>query len=411
MPPQAYPTTPDPEIFLAIGGDLRLAGADAPEVFIESGDSVTVDSEPGGARVRVSTLGDCSLRVPRQARLTLESVGGDARPVKDVAGPLVIGAVGGDLMLRRTGPVQAGQVGGDVSAREIAGPFNLAGAGGDVSAREIAGPFSSGFVGGDLSVREARAGAEGEAGGDVILNLNFAPGQAYRFRANGDLICRVPPGASARLAITCNGELSVDVPGARQEPAEAGTLVILGDGAAEVQLASNGDVTLSDVTITSSGVAESGDDFGENLAAQIEAQVAAKMAEVERELNAQFGELNLNLSGLGRLNAQDIAARARRAAEAARRKQEAAQRKVEAAQRKAERVAERVAERTGRTRRGWGFTIGAPMPPRPAAPPRPPAPSEPISDQERLTILRLLEQGKISAGDAEKLLAALEGKS
>ena len=85
MPPQAYPTTPDPEIFLAIGGDLRLAGADAPEVFIESGDSVTVDSEPGGARVRVSTLGDCSLRVPRQARLTLESVGGDARPVKDVA--------------------------------------------------------------------------------------------------------------------------------------------------------------------------------------------------------------------------------------------------------------------------------------------------------------------------------------
>ncbi len=31
MPPQAYPTTPDPEIFLAIGGDLRLAGADAPE--------------------------------------------------------------------------------------------------------------------------------------------------------------------------------------------------------------------------------------------------------------------------------------------------------------------------------------------------------------------------------------------
>ncbi|MBL8058002.1 MAG: hypothetical protein JNK29_14955, partial [Anaerolineales bacterium] len=399
MPLPVYPTTPEPEISLTVGGDLRLAGADADEVVVEAGDAVTVEAQPDGAQVRIAALGDCSLRVPRRARLTVENVGGDARPVKDVAGPLVIGGVGGDLMLRRTGPVQAGQVGGDVSAREIAGPFSLAGAGGDVSAREIAGPFSAGFVGGDLSVREARAGAEGQAGGDVILNLNFAPDQPYRFQANGDIICRVPPDASARLEIACTGELSVDVPGARQEPAEAGTLVILGAGAAQVRLESNGDVALSDVTAASSGVAESGDDFGENLAAQIEAQVAAKMAEVERELNAQFGDLNLNLGGLGRMNAQEIAARARRAAEAARRKHEAAQRKVEAAQRKAERTSERMADRLVRPRRGWGFTASVPaaprpnVPPRPTVPPRPPAPSEPISDQERLTILRLLEQG------------------
>ena len=38
-------------------------------------------------------------------------------------------------------------------------------------------------------------------------------------------------------------------------------------------------------------------------------------------------------------------------------------------------------------------------------------PSEPISEQERLMILQMLEEGKISVAEAQKLLAALEGRS
>jgi hypothetical protein len=33
-----------------------------------------------------------------------------------------------------------------------------------------------------------------------------------------------------------------------------------------------------------------------------------------------------------------------------------------------------------------------------------------VSDEERMSILRMLEQGKINVAQAEKLLAALEGK-
>jgi hypothetical protein len=35
---------------------------------------------------------------------------------------------------------------------------------------------------------------------------------------------------------------------------------------------------------------------------------------------------------------------------------------------------------------------------------------EPVSDEERLTILRMLQEKKISLEEAEKLLAAIEGK-
>ena len=39
------------------------------------------------------------------------------------------------------------------------------------------------------------------------------------------------------------------------------------------------------------------------------------------------------------------------------------------------------------------------------------AASDPVSEEERLMILQMLEQGNISLEEAEQLLAALEGKS
>mgnify|MGYP003383801076 CR=1 FL=1 len=47
---------------------------------------------------------------------------------------------------------------------------------------------------------------------------------------------------------------------------------------------------------------------------------------------------------------------------------------------------------------------------RPPAPPVPPKPKRaPATDEERMMILRMVEQGKISVEQAEKLLAALTG--
>jgi hypothetical protein len=52
---------------------------------------------------------------------------------------------------------------------------------------------------------------------------------------------------------------------------------------------------------------------------------------------------------------------------------------------------------------------GAPIPP--VAPPAPQRPtSEPVTDAERLAILKMLQDKKITLQDAEKLLAALDGK-
>jgi hypothetical protein len=103
---------------------------------------------------------------------------------------------------------------------------------------------------------------------------------------------------------------------------------------------------------------------------------------------------------------QEATQRAMRAAEQGQRHSDRAQRRVEAAMRRAEEKMRAAERRT----RFMGVVVGR----RPAAPIPPVAPpvpvSEPVSDAERLTVLKMLQDKKISLQDAEKLLAALEGK-
>jgi hypothetical protein len=88
------------------------------------------------------------------------------------------------------------------------------------------------------------------------------------------------------------------------------------------------------------------------------------------------------------------------------------QRRVDTAMRRAEekmRSAEHRSMHMGIKVGRFGASIERPgIPPIPPMPPRPPA--EPVTDEERLTILKMLQEKKISLQDAEKLLAALDGK-
>jgi hypothetical protein len=116
-------------------------------------------------------------------------------------------------------------------------------------------------------------------------------------------------------------------------------------------------------------------------------------------------------AGLSDQESEQIIERARasnerataQAQERMRRTQEKLERKLEAARRRSEmkaQAAERRAQFHGR--RSWNVEW-------PTTPPAPP--KEPVSDEERLMILRMLEQKKITLEEAEELLSALEGKN
>jgi hypothetical protein len=424
-----------PEVVLpSIGGDLRLSGWEQNQFQAESDEDRSLTAEQKNGNITLHCHADCTVRVPRRARLRIQHVGGDAR-VKSVEGPVEIQNVGGDLVLRRTVEVAVGNVSGDLSAKKIDGSLRIGAVGGDVSARSVAGEFQADTVGADLYLRDLDAGARARVGADVILNLDFAPNHTYEFKAGGDILCRVPPDASVKLELHAGGEISVDAMGAQVTGNAHSKWVTLGTGEAQVKLDAGGDLSITSLTADPEAMGDFGEHFGEEfgvmaeelasqIETQIESQIEAQMADFEKQLSERMANLNFGMGG-AHVNAEEIAARAQHAAERvaaqARRQAKAAQRKAErqadavrrraeAAQRRAERMAERHqrhAEHKPKFGRGFPFNFEVPRPPKPPMPPTPP--SEPVSNDERMTILRMLEQGKITVDQAEKLLAALEG--
>jgi hypothetical protein len=145
------------------------------------------------------------------------------------------------------------------------------------------------------------------------------------------------------------------------------------------------------------------EEFSQQIADQIEAQVETQL----EVLNDEMEKLSSTIehSGLSQDEMDRIMEQARESSERAaarsqeniRRAQEKLERKLAATQRKAE-LRAKAAER--RSQRGTGFTWPPPTETRPKTA---------VSDEERLVVLRMLEEKKISLEEAEQLLAALEG--
>ncbi|MCC7358591.1 MAG: hypothetical protein IT317_03890 [Anaerolineales bacterium] len=430
---------PEAAIYVTAHGELRLSGWDHDQFVAEAADEHTLRLDQGQTPLALTAESDVAVRVPRGARVVVTSVGGDAQ-VKGLEGPLHLQNVGGDLRLRQTADTEIGNVGGDMSAKKVGGFLRVGQVGGDLLAHRVQGDLAVEHVGGDLFLRDVEGGVQAAAGGDVSLNVDFRPGQVYQVQTNSDLTCRADPAADALFDATAGGDLNVNLPGAQIEGNGRHKRVRLGGGDPAVTLKAGGDLNLSGAASSGESLDDFGDRFGEDFgvmadefAAQIETtietQIESQLADFERQLNEKLAGLN---TGTVHLKAEELAAKARRVAErqaeqAKRRLErqgETARRHAEAAQRRAEQQAERArrqaeaAQRraevfTRRSRSGSTWSVGfaaGPRPPAPPAPPNPPAPpAAPVSDEERMTILRMVEQGKISVEDAEKLLAALEG--
>jgi hypothetical protein len=390
MEQQVFSTTANPTVVIeAVQGDLHIMGWEQSDVLARARSEHDLTATQEGDLVRVSCNGECVMRVPQDASLRIQLVNGDAR-VKSMRGPLTIGRVAGDLGIQGAGATEVDTAQGDCLARAIQGDFKANHVTGDASVREVRGQLTVSAAAGDLRLADIAGGVTATAGGDASVSLSPAPGQAYRVSAGGDLVLRVPPGASARVSMTSNAnQIRVRAAGVPNGAGKGSRQVTLGAGDAEVVLAAGGDILLAE-----DAESRPADDIGVRLEAEF----------------TSMGE------AIGR-RAQEAAERAARHAEAH------AQRAAQKAARKAERIAERVAREAERQTRDWPFSrrgfpfeapFGSPSPrpgPRPAPQPAPRPAPQPVTDEERLAVLRMVEQKKITVEQAEQLLAALEGRT
>lgn len=363
-------------MFDSIGGDISLVGWDGSEVLIKADDD-EVHLEQNGSEVKLSCDDDISLRVPKASTLSFVRIGGDAA-IRGVSGDIEITDISGDLSMRDMGSVSIGNIASDLSIRGAHGNLYIKNAAADVSLRDVDGHVTIDSVADDLALRGARGNIKVNVGEDVVVYLDPRDDGEYLVTAGDDILLVLPTHANATVKMQ-GDEIEVKWPGMDEDREATERTVVLGNGAAQITLSAGGDVRLTNDL----NAGNSADEFG------------------------NFAGLNFDWSGFGERISRQVE---RATGQAAKRAEEAARRAERLAQDAAKR-AERHAERHARRFKGgfevgrWNWDLGLKGMPTPPGAPK----SEPVADEERMAILKMLQEKKITADQAEQLLKALEG--
>ena len=398
MSTQVFETDGAPTLSLVLcQGDLDIRGWSRPTVRLQ-GASGKLEASQEAETVMISSPSDLRIEAPYESTLHIQAVHGDAR-IKRIDGEVAIDSIHGDLVLNRVGPATLQTVYGDVSARTVDGDLQVGAVHGDFSARQIDGDLSVQTVGRDLGLRDLHGSAEADnVHGDIRLRTALFPGRVYRFKAGGDLVARVTSDSHADLTLRSGRDKPrVKAQLSDQKVSEHEISGRLGDGGAEAVLEAGRDLVLSiqdseqpsDWDELAVGVGSLGAEFGlefASLAEEITAQIEAQMAGVSAQLEEKLAHLSMIDE---------------RTASAAQRVQQQAEQAAERIRRAAEREAQRARRHADRAYRKSTGRI------YPAQPSQPASSSEPVSDNERMAILSMVAQSKITIEEAETLLAAL----
>lgn len=383
-----------PHLTLTCNSDLEVSGGREGEVAIKVyGEPEDLEVQREGERFTITSRARCKVACPQATTLTLPQVNSSLR-VRRVDGPLAVEQVSGDTVLKDVGPTVITQASGNVHARSVQGDFTLGNVSGDLTVRGVEGRLAIDNVSGNLSAFYLEGGLEVQASGDVSLKTDLTPGCDYLITTSGSADLRFPAQASAQINVAASGTVEHKVDWAELQDVSGGLLSgcvgAEGEPKAKVDITASGDVSLRSKPGSEAFVFSWGMD--DDLSVELETMAE----EIERNVEVHLARMEAKLKDIDH---DAIRIKAERAAERARRK--------------ALRAAERARLKAERAERRWR-RASPPRPPSPSRPLRgrvspPPPPPPPVTQEERMMVLRMVQEGKISADEGARLLEAMEG--
>jgi len=387
------------------GGSLYLTGWNREEIRVKDpSEQDSINKEKG--KVQISFPNDGIVHLPHHLPVLIESVGKDV-VIKGIGSPLQISSVGGDLTLSDVSPTTVQSVGGDVFAKRIQGDLVIENVGKDCLVDNVKGQLSLQHVGKDIQIEKVAGGIEALAGGDGQINFSPVPWQAYQINTGGDLSVALPEDSNADLTIKSSKEDITLSLGDIDEKVKEGELIKqVGEGGPAIMLTAGGKVFVSsDMYSWLSPLRMNAEELG-NIAIDFSDQTAEQLKDhlshVEEDLRETFSNLGDSLDSIGlseetlkqiKIKIEESGLLTAQKAELAAIK---AQAKIEKSIAKAQLKARDLKRKTRE------FDLGEFLETQ--------TEKKSVSDRERLLILNMLQEKKISPEEADDLLKALEGK-
>ena len=373
MKQTSFPMKPDGKLTVRSGSDLSIEGIEAATmvVIVDHGEGLRM-KEDGGV-FQLAADSDCRVILPFGVTVTVEKVGGDAS-IKNLANRLVVGKIGGDLHLQMFAGATVETVGGDCVIQEASGAVEVSRIGGDLLA-EVSGSLYAGSVGGDTRLIGETGKVLITTGGDANLKFINASLPEVRVNAGGEIHMVVPADANGQLELSSGGEdIQVSAGGQELEVEHGQSSLPLGAGGAVITLTAGDSIQVSDK-------AEENWEFDDDLDASTD----------------HWSDFGIDLEKTIKDSLKTVSDSVRLASAHASRAGIMAEEKLNQAMRHLE-------ERgmgPGRKRKVVGFTFGD-------SASAVPSPAPKATDEERMLVLRMLQDKKITVEEAEKLLNALD---
>ena len=391
-------------------GNLNIKVSEANIVTVSlPDDEDTLVFDQDGDVIILTIKDNAAITCPVNSTLNLITTRGNLK-VKGIEGDVKIGTVNGNTDLRSVGALTMETGHGSLRLKSCAGAVDVGMIKGSARVQKITGSFKLGNLGGSLRAAGLKAGMVAEAvGADARISPPYTPGESYTLTVGSDLVIELPDEPNLKYTITAGGSVKSNAPDV-DIVQDGGTAVgSMGEGEASIVATVGGSAVLRS---SSESDSEDYEDFNFNFDFDFDPATFAFFEDlgpmIEATVNKAMSKMDSHLQeGLKYFDSDEFKAKMEKVSEKAKRAAERVERQAEGvadrARRQAEHAAERAHMRAQRAERRWQRASGQ----RSTEAPPPHQATVDEKKEERLRILRMVEDGKITSDEAAKLLTAL----
>ena len=413
-------------LIIKVSGNLNLEGYEEEDIRVQADPNqlkVFTDDEA----LRITCYANLTLSVPNAITTRVEKVGGMSVIRNIGCEELYVQRVGGDLTIQNVNNLRISRVGGGCQIMQVNGDLDAERISGSIFASSVEGKVDFASARSDVSLVLAKGETHIAASGDVTMQYSSETVAPIDLRSKGDITLMLPQNVDANLDATFGGwDVILTMDGKTNHYGGGHYNAELGKGGALITLNASGDIVVTDEYYEIKP--NEGEPGGMNWFINVDADIdLGNLSNMERKLQKALEKVEKKCERAE----QRIAHADERIHHGDNR--DIAQRIEERARERAERMSQRISMKVEKRAREEALEalsavkeqlkeLNIPLPldipdmfplsevriEKPSKP-KPPAEAPDVSQEERMMVLQMLQEGRISLEEAEKLLSSLKG--
>ncbi|MEM5776464.1 MAG: hypothetical protein AAGU05_15780, partial [Anaerolineaceae bacterium] len=240
---QSMPFRPGDRVFIKAHATLDVEGWEKSEIWIETDLNVQrIQHESYG--LHLLFVDDAVIKIPRQSVLVIEKAAGNAR-VRNMAADVEIRSMDGNLAVQQANRVRIDRVNSSCLVQNIHGRLEIHSVMGNLKGKDCYGMVQAERVMAGVELSALHGGADIRAMGDIHVGFLSESSEPVKLRSSADISINLPFELDAEMRVKTDAHLTELTLGERKEKITHRRHVLLvGDGRRKFDLEAGGKIQI-----------------------------------------------------------------------------------------------------------------------------------------------------------------------